>query len=60
MQNKDQKVFIESQRFNQWWLWALLLGIFGVGCYGLIQKLILEVPFGSKPMNDWSHRVLHF
>jgi len=52
MQNKDQKVFIESQRFNQWWLWALLLGIFGVGCYGLIQQLILEVPFGSKPMND--------
>ncbi|MDA9127261.1 hypothetical protein N9J65_00210 [Flavobacteriaceae bacterium] len=52
MQNNDQKVFIESQRFNQWWLWALLLGIFGVGCYGLIQQLILEVPFGSKPMND--------
>ncbi len=52
MQNKDQKVFIESQRFNQWWLWALLLGIFGVGCYGLIKQLILEVPFGSKPMND--------
>ena len=52
MQNNEVQNFIESQRFNQWWLWALLLAIFGVGVYGLIQQLILEVPFGSKPMNN--------
>jgi hypothetical protein len=52
MQNNNLQEFFESQRFNQWWLWALLFGIFGVGSYGLIQQLILEVPFGSKPMNN--------
>ncbi len=46
MQNNEVQNFIESQRFNQWWLWALLWAIFGVGVYGLIQQLILEVPFG--------------
>lgn len=51
MQNNPQE-FTESQTFNQWWLWVLLFAIFGVGCYGLIQQLVLEVPFGSKPMNN--------
>lgn len=51
MQN-NPKEFTESQTFNQWWLWVLLFAIFGVGCYGLIQQLVLEVPFGSKPMNN--------
>lgn len=52
MQNKADQEFIESQQFNQWWLWALLLAIFSVGFYGLIQQLILDIPFGSKPMNN--------
>ena len=44
--------FTESQSFNQWWLWALLIGLFGVSFYGLIQQLILEVPLGSKPLDN--------
>jgi len=51
MQNNNPE-FIETQSFNQWWLWVLLFAIFGVGAYGLIQQLVLEVPFGSKPMNN--------
>lgn len=51
MQNNNPE-FIETQTFNQWWLWVLLCAIFGVGAYGLIQQLVLEVPFGSKPMNN--------
>jgi len=52
MQTDERSEFKESQRFNQWWLWALLLAVFGVGSYGLVQQLILYIPFGSKPTNN--------
>ncbi len=48
--------FREVQSFRQGWLWALLLAsdvvvvlVFG---YGMIQQLILGVPWGDRPMSD--------
>ena len=52
---KDHRdiLFKESQRFTQWWLWLLLLGLLALPIYGMIQQLILKEPWGSKPMSDW-------
>ncbi len=44
--------YTEVQKFNQWWLWILLLAVLGVPVYGMFQQLILDEPFGSKPMSD--------
>ncbi len=43
-------LFKETQRFTQWWLWLLLLGIGYLPIQGIYQQLILGEKFGSKPM----------
>ena len=45
-------LFTETQKFTQWWLWLLLLGIGCIPVYGIYQQFVLEVPFGSNPMSD--------
>lgn len=47
-----ENAFIEKQRFIQWWLWLLLLGLASVFVYGLYKQIILGIPFGDKPMSD--------
>jgi hypothetical protein len=44
--------FTEVQRFNQWWLWLLLIAVALLPTYGLVQQLLLGKPFGTKPMSD--------
>ena len=36
---KDQILFEESQRFNQWWIWAIILGALGVSVYASIETI---------------------
>lgn len=52
---KDHRdiLFKESQKFTQWWLWLLLIGLLALPIYGMVQQLILKQPWGSKPMSDW-------
>ena len=45
-------LFKENQKFTQWWLWALLLGITCIPLYGLYRQLIIEIPFGNNPISD--------
>jgi Family of unknown function (DUF6141) len=45
-------LYTEKQRLNQWWLWAILLGINGIAVFGLIKQVILGDTFGSKPMSN--------
>jgi len=45
-------VFTENQRFSQWWLWILILGIVGLMLYGLVQQVFFGVEFGNQPMSD--------
>ena len=45
-------LFREEQRFTQWFIWLLLLGLLAVPLYGIIQQIILKDTFGSKPMSD--------
>jgi len=39
---KEQILFNESQRFNQWWIWAIILGAMGVSIYVNIQTIQLQ------------------
>ena len=48
-------LYVEVQRFRQWWLLALL-GVLGVlpalFAWGFVQQIIFGVPWGNKPMSD--------
>jgi len=45
-------IFKEQQRFRQWWLWLIILGIDGLLIYGFVQQVIIGKAFGEKPMSD--------
>ncbi len=45
-------LFIEKQRFTQWWLWFILYGLMCIPLVGLVQQLLFAKPFGNKPMSD--------
>ena len=45
-------MFHESQKFTQWWVWALLLAIAAVPAYGLYQQVIAGEPFGNVPLSN--------
>jgi hypothetical protein len=45
-------LFSERQKFSQWWLWLILLGINGVFMYGIYTQVINGRPFGDNPMSD--------
>ena len=45
--------FREEQRFTQWWLWLILIGIGVLPVFGIYKQLILGEPFGDKPMSDF-------
>jgi hypothetical protein len=48
--NIAEKVYYrEVQRFSQWWLWLLMIGIAGLTWYGFIQQIVFGKPFGSNP-----------
>lgn len=49
---KEIILFSETQRFRQWWIWILLLGIYSIFLYGLYVQLITGQPYGDKPMTD--------
>ena len=47
-----KEVFHEEQKFRQWFVWILLIGITLIPLVGLYQQLILKKPFGNNPMSD--------
>ncbi|WP_313115267.1 phosphoethanolamine transferase domain-containing protein [Aequorivita sediminis] len=44
-------VFIEEQRFTQWWLWLILIGIGILPILGIYKQLIIEKKFGDNLMS---------
>jgi hypothetical protein len=46
------KPFTESQRFTQWWLWLIIIGVAGLHFYSLYQQFYLGKPFGDNPTSD--------
>lgn len=45
--------FEERQKFTQWWLWVLLLGITLVPVYGIYKQTILGEQFGDNPSSNF-------
>jgi hypothetical protein len=49
---KEEFVFYESQRLNQWWFFLLLLAINALFICGCIIQLGTGKPWGNNPMSD--------
>jgi hypothetical protein len=47
---KGEIFFTEKQRFTQIWIWVILIGINALFIFGIVQQLLLETPFGDKPI----------
>jgi len=44
--------FQEEQKFAQWWLWLILIGVGMIPVFGIYKQLIIGEKFGDKPMSD--------
>lgn len=44
--------FTEEQKFTQWWLWLILIGIGILPIYGLYTQFIIGDTFGTNSMSD--------
>ncbi|MCK9269995.1 MAG: hypothetical protein M0P50_06105, partial [Bacteroidales bacterium] len=42
------KIFTEKQRFNQWWVWLLLIVIAGFVVWGFVQQIVMNNAFGNN------------
>ena len=47
-----RKKFKEVQKFRQWWLLLILIGIGLLPVYGIYKQLLLKENFGNQPMSD--------
>ena len=45
--------FEENQKFTQWWLWTILIGITLIPIYGFYKQIILGEQFGDKPLSNF-------
>jgi len=48
----NEVLFTERQRFKQWWLWLILLGVNGLSIFGVFKQVIGGQQFGDKPMSN--------
>lgn len=44
--------FKEEQRFNQWWIWLLILSLSGFWIWQIVEQVILGKPVGDNPAPD--------
>ena len=47
-----KSLFTEKQRFNQWWLWLIVIATCIVPIIGIYKQIINDVPFGNNPMSN--------
>lgn len=48
----NEILFSERQKFKQWWLWLILLGINGLFLFGVFKQVISGQQFGDEPMSN--------
>lgn len=48
----NKVLFTERQRFKQWWLWLILIGINGLFLFGVFKQIIVRQQFGDNPMSN--------
>ena len=51
----EKVLFSEEQRYNQWWLWLIMLlalsAVLVPFLYGIYSQEVLDKPFGDNPMS---------
>src|SRR5690554_4514675 len=50
---KMTPLFTEQQRFTQWWVWVLLIGIGILPILAIYYQFVLGEEFGDNPMSNW-------
>ncbi|XLS27971.1 hypothetical protein ACJD0Z_12265 [Flavobacteriaceae bacterium M23B6Z8] len=45
--------FKEQQKFTQWYLWLVLIGISVIPVFGIVKQIVLGEQFGTRPMSDY-------
>lgn len=48
----SNSIFLEKQKFTQWWLWVLLIGITLIPVYGVYKQIFIGDQFGDNPMSN--------
>lgn len=51
-------IFKERQRFTQFWLWVVVLGVAGIFWAGFVSQVLLDGGFGNNPISDVQVMVL--
>lgn len=46
------KTFEEYQRFNQWWVWTILIGVALMPLIAIGSQTFTGKPFGDKPLSN--------
>ncbi|MCQ6963084.1 DUF6141 family protein [Methanolobus chelungpuianus] len=54
MDSHEHVLFREEQKFNQLWLWVLVLVPVSIAWYAAIEQLVFGSPFGGNPASDSS------
>jgi hypothetical protein len=44
--------YSEKQRFKQWWLWLIMIGINALFLFAFIKQVIWSKPVGNQPMGN--------
>jgi hypothetical protein len=44
--------FKEEQRFNQWWIWLIIVLLSGFWIWQFVQQIYIGIPFGDNPAPD--------
>ena len=52
VESNQNILFREVQHFRQVWTWIVVLLVSFTSIYGLVQQLILGIPFGDNPAPD--------
>jgi hypothetical protein len=51
--NMSKVYFREEQKFNQFWIWLILLFVAGIWIWQMVQQVFMGIPFGNNPAPDF-------
>lgn len=49
---KNGILFSERQKFDQWWIWLVILSFDAMYIFAIVQQVFLGVQFGKNPADD--------
>jgi len=48
----SKPVFSEVQKFRQWWIWIIIVGLVVVNAWALYQQIVMGEPWGNNPASN--------